>query len=250
MNKLEFSADGKRLLGAFRIDGKDHGLAWFDLATGDRARRWPRSTSTSASPSRRTASGSSTPRCPDQPGEQSGNDGSHTDLWKLPADGRGSPRRCAGFPARVHDLCWADGGRSLVVAAELGQAHDDLWKLPLDDPLRGMVKLTSGQADEDRPSVSRDGKWLVYTDNRAGPTALVVRDTGERRGGRRPVRHDGLPPADRHAAAHGRGRGEQEARRSRGSRCRKTRAGSTPRPAACTARCAAAGTSTATGPPS
>jgi hypothetical protein len=49
--------------------------------------------------------------------------------------------------------------------------------VPLADPLRGMVKLTSGQADEDRPSVSRDGKWLVYTDNRSGPTALVARAT-------------------------------------------------------------------------
>jgi hypothetical protein len=79
------------------------------------------------------------------------------------------------FPARIHDLCWADG-RSLIVATELGQAHEDLWRVPLTDSLRGMVKLTSGQADEDRPSVSRDGKWLVYTDNRAGPTALVVRE--------------------------------------------------------------------------
>src|SRR5262249_23351768 len=26
------------------------------------------------------------------------------------------------------------------------------------------------------PTVSRDGKWLVYTDNRAGPTALVARE--------------------------------------------------------------------------
>ena len=67
------------------------------------------------------------------------------------------------------------GSISLVVAAELGQAHDDLWKVPLADPLRGMVKLTSGQADEDRPSASRDGRWLVYTDNREGPTALVAR---------------------------------------------------------------------------
>ena len=33
-NKLEFSADGRQLLGAFRTDGQDHGLAWFDLATG------------------------------------------------------------------------------------------------------------------------------------------------------------------------------------------------------------------------
>jgi hypothetical protein len=117
---------------------------------------------------------------PDRAGEQSGNDGSHTDLWKLSADGKEKGEKLCRFPARIHDLCWADD-RSLIVATELGQAHEDLWKLPLADPLRGMIKLTSGQADEDRPSVSRDGKWLVYTDNRAGPTALVVREmaTGE-----------------------------------------------------------------------
>src|SRR5262249_40911960 len=28
------------------------------------------------------------------------------------------------------------------------------------------------------PSVSRDGKWLVYSDNRAGATALIVRELG------------------------------------------------------------------------
>src|SRR5262249_12277171 len=112
---------------------------------------------------------------PDKPGEQSGNDGSYTDLWKLPATGKGKAEKLCRFPARIHDLCWADS-RALVIATEYGQAHDDLWKVPLADSLRDMVKLTSGQAAEDRPSASRDGKWLVYTDNRAGPTALVARD--------------------------------------------------------------------------
>jgi hypothetical protein len=174
VNKLEFAPDGKRLLGAFRVGGAPR-LAWLDLETGD------------VGPALAPVSGHSRfalsadgkwvvhAAAPDQPGEQAGNDGSYTDLWKLPAGGKGKAEKVCRFPARVHDLCWADRG-SLVVAAELGQAHDDLWRLPLADPLRGMVKLTSGQADEDRPSVSRDGKWLVYTDNRAGPTALVVRE--------------------------------------------------------------------------
>ena len=50
-NKLDFSADGKQLLGAFRSDGKDHGLAWFDLATGafPTTSTRPRSTRTSLS---------------------------------------------------------------------------------------------------------------------------------------------------------------------------------------------------------
>ena len=48
---------------------------------------------------------------PDQPGEQSGNDGSHTDLWKQPAGGGGKAEKLCRFPARIHDLCWA-GARS------------------------------------------------------------------------------------------------------------------------------------------
>src|SRR5438105_9086733 len=172
VSKLEFSADGKRLLGAFRL-GDGNTLAWFDLESGDQTPLLPVSTyfRFALSPDGKWVIYTA---IPDQPGEQSGNDGAHTDLWKLAVAGGKAEKLCR-FPARIHDLCWA-GARSLIVAGELGQAHDDLWKLPLADPLRGMVQLTSGQADEDRPSASRDGKWLVYTDNRAGPTALIVRD--------------------------------------------------------------------------
>ena len=38
VSKLEFSADGKRLLGAFRV-GQVNQLAWFDLESGERANR-------------------------------------------------------------------------------------------------------------------------------------------------------------------------------------------------------------------
>jgi hypothetical protein len=173
VNKLEFSADGKRLLGPFRV-GPVNELAWFDLESGELTPLVPVSSyfRFALSPDGKWVVHTA---IPDQPGEQSGNNGSHTDLWKLPAGGGGKAEKVCRIPARVHDLCWAGGG-ALVVAAELGQAHDDLWRVPLADPLRGMVKLTSGQADEDRPSASRDGQWLVYTDNRAGPTALVVRE--------------------------------------------------------------------------
>jgi hypothetical protein len=178
VNKLEFSADGKRLLGAFRLGPVDR-LAWLDIETGEVAPLVPASSYLrfGLSPDGRWIVHTS---MPDQPGEQAGNDGSYSDLWKLPASGKEKAQKVCRFPARIHDLCWTDG-RSLIVATEFGQAHDDLWKVPLADSLRDMVKLTSGQADEDRPSVSRDGKWLVYTDNRSGPTALVVRamTTGE-----------------------------------------------------------------------
>src|SRR5262245_32911104 len=173
VNKLEFSADGKQLLGAFRLDGRDHGLAWFDLESGSvkSLTSVHAYTRFALSPDGKWIAYH---QHPDQPGQQSCNDGSHTDVWRIPADG-GKAEKIVRFPARIHDLCCPDA-KSLVASAELGRAHDDLWRIPLDNPLRGMANLTSGQADEDRPSASRNGKWLAYTDNRDGPTAIVVRN--------------------------------------------------------------------------
>lgn len=174
VNKLEFSADGKRLFGSLRVDGKDLGLAWFDLQTGE-----AKSLATVHFYTRFAVSHDGKRIAytlpPDQPGEQTGNNGSYTDIWMMPVDG-GKAEKIARFPARVHDLCWTGSGQSLIVSTELGQAHDDLWQVPLVDSLRGMRKVTSGQADEDRPSISRNGKWLAYTDNRAGATSIVVRN--------------------------------------------------------------------------
>ncbi len=64
----------------------------------------------------------------------------------------------------------------VFVASDLGGAHNDLWCVPIDDPNHGARRITSGQADEDRPSVDSQGRWLLYTDNREGATTLVVRN--------------------------------------------------------------------------
>jgi hypothetical protein len=173
-DKLEFHPDGRRILGVFRAEGKDWGLAWFDLENGGLTSvtmppawgryaltldgRWIVYTQTM-----------------DAPGQQGGNDGPQANIWKIPAEG-GPAKKIVRFPARIHDLCWDKGNRSLLVVSDLGGVHYDLWQVPVSDPLGGMRKLTFGQADEDRPSLSRDGRWLVYTDNRHGPTACVVRD--------------------------------------------------------------------------
>jgi hypothetical protein len=174
VNKLEFSVDGKRLLGAFRVEGGANSLAWFDLTSGALTPLVPVSSyfRFGLSPDGKWIVHT---EMPDQPFQQAGSDGSWTDLVKLPADGQGKAEKLCRWPARIHDLCWADG-KSIILSTEHGQAHDDLWQVPLVDPLRDRVKLTSGQADEDRPSVSRDGRWLLYTDNAAGATALMVRD--------------------------------------------------------------------------
>jgi hypothetical protein len=117
----------------------------------------------------------------DVPGEQDGNDGPQADVWKVPADG-GASEKLVRFPARIYNLCWDASDRGLYVTTDLGASHNDLWHIPLDDPLKGASKITFGQADEDWPSVSRDGRVLMHTENHEGATSLARYDpiTGER----------------------------------------------------------------------
>jgi Tol biopolymer transport system component len=178
--KLEYSPDGSRLLGVYRADGKDHGLAWYDLQTGAvksldvPLSSWSRY---GLSPDGKWVVYTSTL---DQPGEQTGNNGPQTDVWKMPAEG-GKAEKIVRFPSRVYDLCFQADGQGLIVVSDLGGAYNDLWQFPVGarsgtDPLAQLKKLTAGQADEDRPSVSRADQRLVYSDNRAGATALLLRE--------------------------------------------------------------------------
>ncbi len=106
--------------------------------------------------------------------QQAGNDGPQADIWKVSVSG-GEPEQVVRFPARIHDACWSADGQSLYVSSDLGGVHDDIWRIDLTDPGRP-IKISFGQADEDRPSVSRDGLRLLYTDNQEGCPALVLRD--------------------------------------------------------------------------
>jgi hypothetical protein len=180
--KLTFHPDGGRVLGSFQSAALPSGeaLAWLDMRSGKI------SPVTDPPQAARRAALSVDGRWiafathRDVSGQQSGNDGPQADLWKVSADG-GKAEKIVQFPARIFDLCWSADSKNLFVTTDLGGAHYDLWQVPLADPLRGPKQLTFGQADEDRPSVSRDGRWLLYTDNREGCTALVRRDlrTGE-----------------------------------------------------------------------
>lgn len=170
--KIYFHPDGKRLFGSFAQDGKVLGLAWYDLASGAVKSVAPVATWTryALSPDGQSIVYTQTM---DVPGQQGGNDGPQVDVWKIPAGG-GKPEKIVRFPSHVHDVCWRPDGKSLVLVSELGGAHYDLWQVPLVDSLRGMHKLTHGQADEDRPSFANDGDAMAFTDNRHGAAAIVV----------------------------------------------------------------------------
>jgi WD40-like Beta Propeller Repeat len=172
--KLAFSADGLRLLGNLRGEKQPDAFRSLDLKTGElktvhrqKSQRQPWAL---AGDGKWIAFVTTM----DVNEEQGGNDGQEIDVWKLSAEG-GEPEKLFRFPARIYDLCWSADGRALFVSTELGGAHNDIYRIDLADPEKP-TKLTFGQADEERPSVSSDGRRLAYTDNNAGCTALMVRD--------------------------------------------------------------------------
>jgi TolB protein len=173
---LHFTADGKGLLGYLRGRVQVEAFRVLDLKTGKlttlqrrQSRRQPWALSADGKRIAYTTT-------MDVSGEQGGNDGPQVDVWLAAlASDAGEPEKLVRFPARIHSLCWSHDGQALYVSTELGGVHNDLYRVPLGDPERP-VKLTFGQADEDRPSVSADGRWLLYADNREGCPALVLRD--------------------------------------------------------------------------
>lgn len=176
--KLEW-LPGDKILGVLRVEGQTTGIGWVNWKTGETktlvpAPQWGRF---AASADGQWLAYTTTL---DQPGQQTGNDGISNDVWRVSING-GEPEKLFRFPSRVYDLCWTPDGTGLYLVSELGggQAHNDLWHVPVRDSLSRMRKLTFGQGDEDRPSVSRDGHWLVFTDNQRGPTSLVVRDLAD-----------------------------------------------------------------------
>ncbi len=171
--KLFYHPGGKRLLGNFRAEAAPvGGLGWLDLNSG--AIRQVLDPPRTAEAVCLSPDGEQVAYAESQdgPGEQEGHNGPQMDLFLIPSAG-GLPKKIVRFPARVFDMTWCK--QNLYFASDLGGAHNDLWTLPLigPDPAR---KLTFGQADEDRPSLTSDGRWLVYTDNRENATTLVVRD--------------------------------------------------------------------------
>jgi len=177
--KLHFHPAGKRILGRFSKEAAPNRLAWFDLESGALApvEGLPQNWQTPHMPVALSPDGEWLLYAlhQDLPDEQGGNNGPHTDLWKLSTRG-GPPRLVTRWLARIYQLAWDAKGTGCYVVTDLGASHNDLWHVPLANPQRDAQKITSGQADEDWPSVETDGRFLAHTENHEGATALVLTD--------------------------------------------------------------------------
>jgi len=182
--RLQFHPDGKRLLGMFALTGQPDRLQWLDLHSGEstgidiaRLDQYQRAAMKWAlSPDGATILFIT---FQDRPGEQTGNNGPSADLWRVASTG-GEAQQLARWPSRIYGLCWDAEGRGAFVVTDRGVGSYDLWHIPLDRPMEGARKVTFGQADEDWPSVSGDGRWLVHTDNHERATALARIDLKSR----------------------------------------------------------------------
>ena len=67
----------------------------------------------------------------DEPGEQAGNRGPQSELWRVPLAG-GKPELIVRWPARIHDVCLRADDRAVFIVTERGGVHHDLWEVPLD----------------------------------------------------------------------------------------------------------------------
>src|SRR6185295_5136361 len=162
--------DGKRLIANCRA-ANGYALSWVDLATG--ATKSVFTPPVEARVFALSPDGASVAYAvhQDVPGEQGGHNGPQADLWIAASEG-GEAKKLVRFRSRIFDLAW--GGATIFGVSDLGGAHNDLWEIPLKPDPEQSRRLTTGQADEDAPSVA--GSWLLYTDNREGATALVTRD--------------------------------------------------------------------------
>ena len=178
--KLFFHPNGKKILGNFnRPETTSRSLAWLDIGAGTLEQVFdpPRAPRVFCVSDEGTQIAFAFDM--DVAGEQTGVNGPQMDLFLVPALG-GEPRKLTRFPSRIFDMSWS--GNQLYFSTDVGGVHNDVWTLAIDRPERPR-RLTSGHADEDRASLSADGRWLVYTDNRENATALAVRDlsTGDER---------------------------------------------------------------------
>ncbi|MCB1122187.1 MAG: CehA/McbA family metallohydrolase, partial [Verrucomicrobiae bacterium] len=175
-DRLFFHPDGGRILGHFRKDGEGSSMRWLDLETGSLSSYLIPYGSRQRFALSQDGSRIAVAESRDLNGEQSGNNGPQFTVKIFSSEG-GNPQEQFEFPARIYDIAWMEDDKSLCVVTNAGGAHNDLWKIPLNNPVRGVQKISFGQADEDRPSFSGNSHWMAYTDNAAGPTSLMIRNT-------------------------------------------------------------------------
>jgi len=104
----------------------------------------------------------------------SARDGGAANLYWQPSDGTGSAERLTTGPNQQWPYAVTRDGQTLVYIEQGPKTSFDIYSIPLtgDRTPRGL--LTS-QADERRPTLSPDGKWMAYQSDESGSFEIFVR---------------------------------------------------------------------------
>jgi Tol biopolymer transport system component len=95
-------------------------------------------------------------------------------VWVQPATGSASPRTILEKGVfRVSQ--WSSDGASLLGAVQGPDTGWDIAYLPVAEPGEA-VRFPSRPADEERPSLSPDGKWLAFRSTETGPQGIFASD--------------------------------------------------------------------------
>jgi Tol biopolymer transport system component len=70
-------------------------------------------------------------------------------------------------------LAWADGGKVLVFQEYSSDTGTDIGVVPIEGERLPRI-LIRGPADEERPSLSMDGRWIAYQSNLSGRWEVYV----------------------------------------------------------------------------
>jgi Tol biopolymer transport system component/predicted Ser/Thr protein kinase len=111
--------------------------------------------------------------------------GDTTNLWRIPISSNnwrvtGPPEKVTfGAGLEVQPSVAAQGAGGARVAFANVTSHIHVWSLPVD-PSRGLItgdlKQLTTSADDRQPSLSADGRTLVFSSNRTGNTDVWVKD--------------------------------------------------------------------------
>jgi hypothetical protein len=176
--RISFHPDGRRVLGNFRREGGPSRPALIDIATGE-LENLPlpeldlaaRGLVFALSPDGASLIWA---HSADVPGEQDGNRGPWATLRMLDIEQR-RVREFGRFPARIYELDWPRSD-TLLAVSDLGASHQDIWSIDPRGGLRSADRLSSGQADECRPSMAATGDLITYSDNAGSATSIARLD--------------------------------------------------------------------------
>jgi serine/threonine protein kinase/Tol biopolymer transport system component len=114
--------------------------------------------------------------------------GDSTNLWEtdLSQDGvfTSNARRVTKGPGRQANPAWAASAETERVAFSNQVANYDVWTIPVDaahgKPTGGMARLTNTISTEWAPSISDDGRLLLYVTSASAESGLIIHqlDTG------------------------------------------------------------------------